>query len=86
MTKGKLLLASLLQDVTLTNDDLIKIRSINDPNFKMFTEEEQEDFKNHPQKAANLSTFFNGFSDVDFILMEQHEHPNLQRQSIGTIE
>lgn len=75
MTRGKLILASLLQDVTLGNDDLIKIRSINDPNLKMFSEEEQEDFKNHPQKAANLSTYFNGFSDVDFILMEQHEHP-----------
>jgi HD-GYP domain-containing protein (c-di-GMP phosphodiesterase class II) len=75
MTRGKLILASLLQDVTLSNDDLIKIRSINDPNLKMFSEEEQEDFKNHPQKTANLATFFNGFSDVDFILMEQHEHP-----------
>lgn len=75
MTRGKLLLASLLQDVTLGNDDLIKIRSLNDPNLKMFSEEEQEDFKNHPQKAAHLSTYFNGFSDVDFILLEQHEHP-----------
>lgn len=75
MTRGKLILASLLQDVSLGNDDLIKIRSINDPNLKMFSDEEQEDFKNHPQKAAHLSTFFNGFSDVDFILMEQHEHP-----------
>lgn len=75
MTRGKLILASLLQDISLGNDDLIKIRSINDPNLKMFSEEEQEDFKNHPQKAAHLSTYFNGFSDVDFILMEQHEHP-----------
>ncbi|MBY0413821.1 MAG: hypothetical protein K2Q18_06635 [Bdellovibrionales bacterium] len=75
MTRGKLILASLLQDITLSNDDLIKIRSINDPNLKMFSEGEQEDFKMHPQKTANLATFFNGFSDVDFILMEQHEHP-----------
>lgn len=75
MTRGKLILAALLQDVSLGNDDLIKIRSINDPNLKMFSEEEQDDFKNHPQKAAHLSTYFNGFSDVDFILMEQHEHP-----------
>jgi len=75
MTRGKLILASLLQDVTLQNDDLIKIRSINDPNLKMFTEEEQEDFKLHPQKAAHQATLFTGFSDVDFILIEQHEHP-----------
>ncbi len=75
MTRGKLILAALLQDVTLQNDDLIKIRSINDPNLKMFTEEEQEDFKLHPQKTALQSTLFAGFSDVDFILLEQHEHP-----------
>jgi hypothetical protein len=75
MTRGKLILASLLQDIALSNDDLIKIRSLNDPNLKMFSETEQEEFKNHPQMAANLSTFFNGFSDVDFILREQHEHP-----------
>lgn len=75
MTRGKLILASLLQDISMSNDDLIKIRSLNDPNLKMFTEEEQEDFRTHPQKAAQIATFFNGFSDVDFILMEQHEHP-----------
>ncbi len=75
MSRGKLLLASLLQDIHLSNDDLIKIRSINDPNLKLFSEEEQTSFINHPQKAAQLSTLFNGFSDVDFILLEQHEHP-----------
>lgn len=75
MTRGKLILASLLQDISMSSDDLIKIRSLNDPNLKMFTEEEQEDFKTHPQKAAQIATFFNGFSDVDFILLEQHEHP-----------
>ena len=75
MTRGKLILAALLQDISLNNDDLIKIRSLNDPNFKMFSEEEQDGFKSHPQKAAIISTYFNGFSDVDFILLEQHEHP-----------
>jgi response regulator RpfG family c-di-GMP phosphodiesterase len=75
MTRGKLILAALLQDIGLNNDDLIKIRSLNDPNLKMFTEEDQMDFKEHPMKAAQLSTFFTGFSDVDFILSEQHEHP-----------
>lgn len=75
MTRDKLLLASILQDIGLNNDDMIKIRSLNDPNLKMFTEDEQLDFRNHPLKAAQISTFFNGFSDVDFILSEQHEHP-----------
>lgn len=75
MTRGKLILAALLQDINLNNDDLIKIRSLNDPNLKMFSEQEQDEFKIHPQKSAQLSTLFNGFSDVDFILKEQHEHP-----------
>lgn len=75
MTRGKLILASLLQDISLPNDDMIKIRSLNDPNLKIFSDEEQAEFKSHPQKAAHLSTYFNGFSDVDFILLEQHEHP-----------
>ena len=75
MSRGKLILAALLQDIHLTNDDLIKIRSVNDPNLKMFSEDDQATFVSHPQKAAQLSTLFNGFSDVDFILLEQHEHP-----------
>ena len=33
MTRGKLILAALLQDISLNNDDIIKIRSRNDPNL-----------------------------------------------------
>ncbi len=75
MSRDKLMLASILQDIGLSNDEMIKIRSLNDPNFKMLSDEDQIEFKNHPLKAAYLSTFFSGFSDVDFILSEQHEHP-----------
>jgi HD-GYP domain-containing protein (c-di-GMP phosphodiesterase class II) len=75
MSRDKLLLAALLQDITLSNDEMLKIRSLNDPNFKVLSEEDQLEFKTHPTKAAQISTFFSGFSDVDFILNEQHEHP-----------
>lgn len=75
MSRDKLMLAAILQDIGLSNDEMIKIRSLNDPILKLFTEEEQLDFTNHPMKAAQIATFFNGFSDVDFILSEQHEHP-----------
>lgn len=75
MSRDKLLLAAILQDVSLSNDEMLKIRSLNDPNFKMLSEEDQLEFKTHPTKAAQISTFFSGFSDVDFILNEQHEHP-----------
>lgn len=75
MSRDKLLLASILQDIGLSNDEMIKIRSLNDPSFKNLSEEDQLEFSNHPLRAAELSTFFSGFSDVDFILSEQHEHP-----------
>lgn len=75
MSRDKLLLASILQDIGLSNDEMIKIRSLNDPSFKNLGEEDQLEFSNHPLRAAELSTFFSGFSDVDFILSEQHEHP-----------
>jgi hypothetical protein len=75
MSRDKLLLASILQDISLNNDEIIKIRSLNDPDLKLYSEEEQENFKNHPQQAALISTYFSGFSDVDFILSQQHEHP-----------
>ena len=76
MSRDKLLLAAVLQDISLNNDELIKIRSLNDPDLKMLPEEEQLEFSEHPLKAAQLATFFSGFSDVDFILSEQHEHPS----------
>lgn len=75
MSRDKLILAAVLQDIGLVNDEMIKIRSLNDPHFKMLSEEDQAEFKNHPSKAAQVSMLFSGFSDVDFILNEQHEHP-----------
>jgi len=76
MSRNKLFLAAILQDVGLNNDEMIKIRSLNDPAYKILNEEEQAIYKNHPKTAARLSTYFSGFSDVDFILSEQHEHPS----------
>lgn len=76
MSKGKLYLACMLQDIALNSEDLIKIRSLNDPNLEMFSEEDQEQFKNHPLQAALVSNYFSGFTEVDFIIAEHHEHPN----------
>lgn len=72
---NKIALAAILQDIHLTNEDLIKIRSVNDPIFKDFTDNEQKDFLDHPEKAATIARLFNGFTDVDFILLEHHERP-----------
>jgi hypothetical protein len=75
MALNKIALASILQDITLNNDDLIKIRSIHDPYLKSFSELEQQEFLEHTEKAAIIARLFNGFPDVDFILSEHHERP-----------
>jgi hypothetical protein len=71
MSKGKLYLACMLQDIALNSEDLIKIRSLNDPNLEMFSEEDQEQFKNHPLQAALVSNYFSGFTEVDFIISQR---------------
>lgn len=75
MTKGKLALASLLQDIHLSNDEFIKVRHLSDPSFKQFSEEDKKSFLEHPLKGAEVARLFHGFSDVDFIILEHHEHP-----------
>lgn len=76
MSKDKLILSCLLQDIALNNEDLIKIRSLNDPQLKLFPEEDQIAFAEHPLNAALVSNYFSGFTEVDFIIAEHHEHPN----------
>lgn len=76
LTRRKLGLASLLQDCTLSNEDLLKIQSLKDPQLEMFSEEDKKDFENHPQKAAELATYFSRFPETDFIILQHHELPN----------
>lgn len=76
MSKDKLILSCLLQDIALNNEDLIKIRSLNDPQLKLFPEQDQIAFAEHPLQAALVSNYFSGFTEVDFIIAEHHEHPN----------
>jgi response regulator RpfG family c-di-GMP phosphodiesterase len=74
-SRKKLGLASLLYDSMLTNDDLSKIRSLEDPQLQMFTVSEQEEFKEHPIKAASMAQYFQGYPDTDFIIAQHHERP-----------
>ena len=76
MSRKKLGLAAILQDSMITNEDLSKIRSLEDPNLQMFTPEEQDEYKIHSTKAAELSQHFQGFPDVDFIIAQHHERPD----------
>lgn len=75
MARDKLFLAAILQDIGLQNDELIKFRSLNDPKLKMLPEEDQIQFANHPKYGATIVNLFNGFSEVDFLILEHHEHP-----------
>lgn len=73
--RKKIGLATILHDCYLTNEDLVKIRSINDPDLDFFTDDEIEEYKTHGRKAAEMCQYFNGFSEVDFIISEHHELP-----------
>lgn len=75
-TKEKLIVASIIQDINLKNEGLYLIRSINDPDLKLFTDEEQLQFKEHPRIAQEIAKLFNGYTELDFILKEHHEHPH----------
>jgi response regulator RpfG family c-di-GMP phosphodiesterase len=76
MTKERLVLASILQDISLPNDELIKIRSLNDPLLKNFQEDEINQFRFHTIKAYEIARLFYGYTEIEFILKEHHEHPN----------
>ena len=75
-TKEKLIVASIIQDINLKNEGLYLIRSINDPDLKLFTDEEQLQFKEHPRIAQEIAKLFSGYTELDFILKEHHEHPH----------
>ena len=74
-SRKKMGLASLLYDSMLSNDDLSKITSLEDPELEKFSEEEQTEFRNHPVKAADMARNFQGYPEVDFIVSQHHERP-----------
>lgn len=76
IVRKKLGLASLLMDCTLTNEELAKVRTLNDPDLENFSDEEQLQFRSHPKKAAELVANFQGFPETDFIIFEHHELPD----------
>ena len=76
LSRKKLGLASLLQDSTLGNEDLLKVLGSNDPNLQIFTKDEQDEYLTHPIRAAELARQFQGYSEVDFIIAQHHEKPN----------
>lgn len=76
ITRKKLGLASLLQDFALSNEELLKIHNLTDPQLEVFNENDKEEFENHPKKAAEMANYFSRFPDTDFIILQHHELPN----------
>lgn len=72
----KFIMASLIQDLYLENDDLAKLKSPNDPNLVKFTEDEIKSFMNHTEKISAVALQLSKFPDLEFILRQHHETAN----------
>jgi response regulator RpfG family c-di-GMP phosphodiesterase len=78
-TMMKISLAAFLQDITLDNVELLKMKDYQDfiKNKNKFTDEEQKKFLAHPQTTCDLIAKCRELpEDVDRIILEQHEAPN----------
>lgn len=75
MSRGKMGLASIIHDCMLLNDQLNIVTGPKDPALLKFKAKERQDFLLHPEKAAKVGNAFSGYSDVDFIIEQHHEHP-----------
>ncbi|MBT3584387.1 MAG: hypothetical protein HN509_05755 [Halobacteriovoraceae bacterium] len=76
LSRNKLGLASILHNSLLENEELSRIRSLEDPDLNLFMADEIQLFKIHAEKAAELSQHFTGFTDSDFIISQHHELPD----------
>jgi hypothetical protein len=71
--RDKLSLSAILCDATLSNDEMTKLTSLNDPSLKLFSPEEINEFKEHPIKASQLASLIPKYSEVEFIIQQHHE-------------
>lgn len=76
LSRRKLGLTAIIHDCYLDNEDMAKITHIDSAEFEMLNKDQQELLKEHPNKAAELSRHFNGFTDVEFIIQEHQELPD----------
>lgn len=76
-TLKKVVMASLLHDISIENCHLAYLRGNIDDAFSELTSNEQELYLNHPQDACKLLKDFPELpSNVDSIILEHHERPN----------
>ncbi len=75
----KLNLAAFLHDITLKNNDLATVQTLEELTARRleFTDQEYLDYQEHPQKAAELARQFTEVPpDVDVIIAQHHERPD----------
>ncbi len=76
-TFQKITMAAFMHDIALQNVDLAECETLEDVRKKGFGEEEEKEFRNHPQKAAELARQFQEVPpDVDVIVGQHHELPD----------
>ncbi len=92
MSRDKLYLAAMLQDLKLSDEEMIKITSTKDPIYMNLPPEKKEIFNQHPLEGAKIADNFSSFTELNFIIAEHHEHPTgegipygLNTSSITTI-
>jgi len=75
-TKAKLIVSSVLQDYSLSDEAMSKITSLKDPYLKKVSKEALEEFKNHPIKSSLMAAQFTKYTDIDSIVVNHHEFPS----------
>jgi response regulator RpfG family c-di-GMP phosphodiesterase len=76
-TFQKITMASFLHDISLDNVDLAECEKVEDVRARGFGDAEEKEFREHPQKAAEVArTFHEVPPDVDVIIAQHHERPD----------
>src|SRR5690606_3535972 len=72
LSRKKLGLASLIHDAHLENEEMIRLQTLDHPDMDHYLPEEQENYREHARKAAQVATQFSGYSDIEFIIEQHH--------------
>lgn len=76
MPRQKLGLAAVLHDSLVSNDQMLTIKTLEDYEMYDFDQLEQDEYTEHPLKAAEIARLYTGFNETDFIIAQHHELPN----------
>lgn len=75
-TKKNLVMASIIMDFAVEEEELCFSIELNEASTKKFNEQEIKTYADHPNIAAKIATQFTLYPDLDFIVRHHHELPN----------